>query len=206
MAALMESPNVDLTVDINHKDALSDLSAGPAVKPVISKMLPKNSSPAVEELGSAMLKSSLSDSQPDEENVSAEKQKFIEAPIPKVNPWASKPASKLHHHGESYSIGPIYCHHCLLCQHKCFSSCFIDFLNMLHVASNCDQLNDYQGSIFFSGRPLQQQKPQQQPTVVKANNLDRRKINKVSGSIFIGFNLYFKFYVNLMTVVKINRS
>lgn len=125
MAALMESPNVDLTVDINHKDALSELSAGPAVKPVISKMLPKNSSPAVEELGSAMLKSSLSDSQPDEENVSAEKQKFIEAPIPKVNPWASKPASKLHHHG----------------------------------------------------RPLQQQKPQQQPTVVKANNLDRRKIN-----------------------------
>ena len=28
----------------------------------------------------------------------------------------------------------------------------------------------------FAGRPLQQQR-QQQPTIVKANNLDRRKIN-----------------------------
>lgn len=40
---------------------------------------------------------------------------------------------------------------------------------------------DYHSSILFfilfpTGRPLQQQR-QQQPTVVKANNLDRRKIN-----------------------------
>jgi len=126
MAATVESSNVDLILDSNNKDASSDLPTGPAVKPVISKALPKNSNPAVEELGSAVLKCSLSDSQPEEEQVHEEKEKFIEAPIPKVNPWAAKPITRPPH----------------------------------------------------QGRHLQQQKPQQQqPTVVKANNLDRRKIN-----------------------------
>jgi len=125
MAALMESPNVELLADVNHEDAHSDLLIESAAKPVISKMLPKSSSPAVEELCSAMQKSAVSDCQPEEEQVNEEKQKFIEAPIPKVNPWAPKSATR-----------PLH-----------------------------------------QGRPLQQQKPQQQPTVVKANNLDRRKIN-----------------------------
>ena len=103
MAALMESPNVELLADVNHEDAHSDLLIESAAKPVISKMLPKSSSPAVEELCSAMQKSAVSDSQPEEEQVNEEKQKFIEAPIPKVNPWAPKSATRPLHQGRCLS-------------------------------------------------------------------------------------------------------
>lgn len=121
MAAATESIVVDSTEEVNHKEAYSD--SGESQNQCV-----KADATNEENVSLATKKG---EDKATEENET--KKKFIEAPIPKVNPWSvnragsSKPAQKQNP----------------------------------------------------SGKPLQQQK-QQQPTVVKANSLDRRKINKAS--------------------------
>jgi len=85
MAALNTSSNVDLIVDSSHQDVLSEMPTA-AVKPTISKNCPpKNTTAPVEETKAP---SGDGPENADEEESEVVTEKFVEAPIPKVNPWA----------------------------------------------------------------------------------------------------------------------
>ncbi|KAK4019727.1 hypothetical protein OUZ56_001736 [Daphnia magna] len=126
MATLTESTTVDSpSANGNHKETTSDSQkSGPPCQ-VIS---PKN--PDINDENACSIEKATEEALKE----GSENKKFIEAPIPKVNPWTVNRAG-------SQQTGPLK-----------------------------------PSSRHFLGRPLQQQR-QQQPTVVKANIMDRRKVN-----------------------------
>ncbi|EFX64864.1 hypothetical protein DAPPUDRAFT_304229 [Daphnia pulex] len=125
MAALTESIAVD-SPSVNPKEALSDSQQNGSTCQAIS-----NKNPETNDENSCSTEKSAEDVMKEENE---NKPKFIEAPIPKVNPWT------VNRNGPQQG-GPLK-----------------------------------PSARHFLGRPLQQQR-QQQPTVVKANVMDRRKIN-----------------------------
>ena len=84
----MESPVIDSMVEINHKEAYSDLKMLPTVNGSPNGSVKVNDENVC---GSPQMKDSisadLSEERSGEENENSNSKCFIEAPVPKVNPW-----------------------------------------------------------------------------------------------------------------------
>lgn len=87
MAALTESTVVDTSSsDVNHKEAFSDSVTSPAA---VKSFSTKSEPDAYEENSCVTRKPEVEEDSAQAE-ASERKKKFIEAPIPKVNPWTVK--------------------------------------------------------------------------------------------------------------------
>jgi len=87
MAALTESTAVDSSSsDVNHKEAYSDS----VTSPVAVKSSPSKSEPDANEENSCVTRKLEVEEGSAQAEADDSKKKFIEAPIPKINPWTVK--------------------------------------------------------------------------------------------------------------------